>query len=210
MGAYWHISLPVEVKFSDKKETSEIFEKTYGEDFVFDKVHDYQVESPKLPDGSRLTFDRSEKIYHLDVNLLKNEFKNFYIDFIKYFQEYTTNCKYNVYSMALDDDLIIPFMKKFNAIAFDDNLDSYMEILKGIKENYFINYFDLPGMIVYHGYPFPKSHNSSMQIISLLHSHEKMQLIPEETVTFHNVVDYVREKLKDKYIISKYVFVAGF
>lgn len=210
MGAYWHISLPVKVRFADTKGMSELFDKTYGEDFIFDKVDHYQIHSPKLANGRRLTFNRSEKIYHLDPNLLKNEFKDFYVDFISYFQEYTTNHKYHIYSAALDHDIITPFMKKFKAIDFKDNLGSYMESLENIKENYFISDYKLHSSVVYHGYPFPTNYNSSMWVISLLHSHEKIQVIPEEMVLFHNVVDYIQEKSKYKYKISKYIFVAGF
>ena len=210
MAAYWHIALPIEVRFQDVEELANGFEAKYAADFVFDKVHHYQVQSPELSDGRRLTFDRTEKHYHLDGKLLRSVFPRFYVDFIHCFQEYATEHQYNVYSVARDDDIVSPFLETFTSVAFDDDVDRYLEALDAIEDNYLINHYHLPSSVVYHGYPLAKGYASSMRIISLLHSHEKMQVIPEETVAFHNFVPFMHARFKDRYAIAKYVFVTGY
>jgi len=200
----------VAVRFQDTKEMTEVFEKTYGADFIFDNIEQYQIESPQLPNGSRLTFDRSEKIYHVDLNLWKAEFRNFYLAFITAFQTYAAQHNYTVYSVALDQKLINPFIEKFKTFDVQDDPEKYVKILQTIETNYFLHVYDVPQSVVYHGYPLPRHSPSQIKMISLLSSYEKMQVMPEETVLLHNVVEYLKGNLPAAYRLAKYLFVVGF
>jgi hypothetical protein len=210
MGAFWHIALPVEIRFEETKEMSAFVETTYGDDFLFDHVEEYQVQSPKLPDGKRLTFDRREKIYRVNTTVWKTEFRAMYLAFFEAFQAYSVRRKYQIYSVALDQQLLTPFLQQFKAIDLQDEPDQCAERLESLDDNYFIHFYDLPHMVVYHGYPLPISDSSSMKIFSLLTSHKKMQVIPEETVMFQNAVEEIKVQLHDAYRLSRYLFVAGY
>jgi len=210
MGAYWHLALPVAVRFQDTKDMVEVFENLYGADFIFDSIEQYQIESPPFSDGSRLTFDRSEKIYRMDSNLWKAEFRNFYLTLLEHFQVCATQRKYAIYSVALDRKLLDPFLQAFEMVDVQDDPEKYLETLQAIEGNYFLHFYDLPQSVAYHGYPLPRHHHSSIKMISLLSSHEKMDVIPEETVMFHNALDALKERLQPAYRLAKYLFVVGF
>lgn len=111
MGAYWHLALPVAVRFQDTKDMVEVFENLYGADFIFDSIEQYQIESPPFSDGSRLTFDRSEKIYRMDSNLWKAEFRNFYLALLEHFQAYATPRKYSIYIASHRRELFSPLLR---------------------------------------------------------------------------------------------------
>jgi hypothetical protein len=199
MGIFWHVLLPVKVAFQNTRIMSEKFECLYSEDFVFDTI---QLEFPK---------HYNQKIYHLNSGLLKTELQSFYVDFVNHFQKFAINQNYNIYSAIKDSKLIGPFLERFTSIEFGRNMDSFMALLGDAEqENYFLYYDNLPCYVVYQGYPFPTEYNSSMGVISIMTSFEKINVIPEETVMLHNFVNYIKEMMKDKYKISKYIFVAGY
>jgi len=43
-----------------------------------------------------------------------------------------------------------------------------------------------------------------------LHSYEKMNVIPEETVLFYNLKDKIKRQLSDRYTIAEYTYTLGF
>lgn len=210
MGAYWHIALPFEVRCLDRPEQTEMVEKMYGEDFRFDHIEREPIELPGLPGGKPFRRERCEKIYRLDANVWKSEFQPFYLAFIEAFRAYAAQCRYRVYSEALDQKLITPFLQQFKGIDVGNDPKNYVEMAQSLEENYFLHYYDLPQCVVYHGYPLPSADASSMKIVTLLHSHEKMNVIPEETVMFYNAVEVINAQLRASFRMAKYLFAAGF
>jgi hypothetical protein len=93
------------------------------------------------------------------------------------------------------------------------SLEKMDEKLKVMEDNYFLRYEGIPGMVVYHGWPeelHSDSRHYGMGGFIFLHSWEKMNVIPEETVLFYNLKDKIRKELSPKYAIAKYVYTLGF
>ncbi len=85
--------------------------------------------------------------------------------------------------------------------------------LADIRDNYYLYYESIPSMVVYHGWPDEldsSSRNYSMEGFTFLLSHEKMNVIPEETVLFYNLKDKIKKELLNEYTIAKYVYILGF
>jgi len=93
------------------------------------------------------------------------------------------------------------------------SLEKIAEQLKNIQHNYYLRYESIPGAVVYHGWPVElhsKSRNYSIGGFIFLHSHEKMNVIPEETVLFYNLKDKIKRQLSGRYAIAEYTCVLGF
>ena len=210
MGAYWHIALPFEVQCQDKPPQTKMVETLYGGDFRFEHVEEYQVKSPELPDGARLTFDRREKIYRLDQHIWNTEFQPFYLAFLETLQAHIVQRGYRVYSVVTDQELLEPFLSEFKRIEAQNDIESYLQAVEALETNCFLHSYDLPQQVAYHGYPLPSADASSMKIVTLLHSYEKMNVIPEETVMFHNAIDAIKTKLSGSFRLTNYVCVIGF
>ena len=86
----------------------------------------------------------------------------------------------------------------------------YATELKTREHNYFVHFYDLPEMVVYHGYPLPHGNSTSIKILSILTSHEKMQVLPEETVMFYQSVEQLKEQLSSSYRLANYLLLLGF
>jgi len=212
MSAFWRILLPIRISLQDNDAMLKRFDNLYAEDFVFDKVHTYQIEAPtKRADGTPFVFERTEKIYHLDSTLLKQELQPFFVAFVKQFQRYANEQKYEIYSALKDEPGLDLFLEQFTSYQFDGDVDKFMAYLgDGEQENYFVHDDSLPHYAAYQGYPFSTKYNSSIQVISLLYSYEKMGVFPEETVMFHNFTEYIKKNLRDRFKLAQYIFVAGY
>ena len=210
MGAYWHIALPFEVRCLDRPEQTEMVEKMYGEDFRFDHIEREPIELPGLPGGKPFRRERCEKIYRLDANVWKSEFQPFYLAFLETLQAHVAQRGYRVYSVVTDQKLLEPFLSEFKRIEAQNDIESYLQAVEALETNCFLHSYDLPQQVVYHGYPLPSADASSMKIVTLLHSHEKMNVIPEETVMFHNAIDAIKTKLSGSFRLTNYVCVIGF
>lgn len=93
------------------------------------------------------------------------------------------------------------------------SFEKIVEKLRDIEDNYFLHYESIAGIVVYHGWPgelYSKSRYYSMGGFIFLHSYEKMNVIPEETVLFYNLVDKIKKQLSKKYTIAKYIYTLGF
>ena len=210
MGAYWHIALPFEVRCLDRPEQTEMVEKMYGEDFRFDHIEREPIELPGLPGGKPFRRERCEKIYRLDANVWKSEFQPFYLAFLETLQAHVAQRGYRVYSVVTDQKLLEPFLSEFKRIEAQNDIESYLQAVEALETNCFLHSYDLPQQVAYHGYPLPSADASSMKIVTLLHSYEKMNVIPEETVMFHNAIDAIKTKLSGSFRLTNYVCVFGF
>ncbi len=93
------------------------------------------------------------------------------------------------------------------------SLEEMDEKLGDIEDNYYLRYESIPSMVVYHGWPDElrsESRNNSMEGFIFLHSYEKMNVIPEETVLFFNLKDRIKRELSKKYAIANYIYTLGF
>jgi len=211
MAAYWHILLPYRISFQDEPEMQQAFDKKFGEGFIFEKIHEYEVEAPPLSDGYVMKFQRREKNYYLDPALLAKEFKPYYQYLTSEFKALYENKEDRGFYSSLFDEKVFPdFLRRFEELPFEDFTKSYIEVLEKMNGNYFIHFDGLAPMYVYEGYPLPSDSNSEMKVVSLLNSYEKMNVIGEETAAFFRFGDHLKEKGAEQFKIARYVFVAGY
>jgi len=93
------------------------------------------------------------------------------------------------------------------------SLEKIDKKLNDIDDNYYLHYESIPSMVVYHGWPdalHSKSRNYSMGGFVFLHSYEKMNVIPEETVLFYNLKDKIQRQLSKRYTIANYIHTLGY
>ena len=64
---------------------------------------------------------------------------------------------------------------------------------------------------MYEGYPLEDGdENSSMNVLVLWHSYEKMDVYTKETVAFDLLVEILKGKYSKTFVMAKYVFVGGY
>ncbi|MGE5343530.1 MAG: hypothetical protein ACM3SY_18835 [Candidatus Omnitrophota bacterium] len=207
MGAFWHLFVPLAVSITIEKEEFEaipenesLLPQPFANDFF--EVSRREREETTTYLGTRhkinLTFMPT------DENL--EQVKPFLIEAWKLIQ-------------AEDDSIIPEDLNQF----IDDSLtplsitrasiDEVGKTLEEMMDNYYLRYESLASMVVYHGWPTElrsRSRDYSMRGFIFLHSYEKMNVIPEETVLFYNLRDKIRKELSSKYAIAKYVYTVGF
>lgn len=208
MAAFWHISLPYQIVIEDKESSIAYMEANYPH-FQFERINEYETQSPALPNGKRLTFQRKDRIYQLPDALLQKEYKALYHDFIAAFQEQYVKAN-SLYSSAFRTSLITDFLAEFDGLEFTQFDKTYEAALKDLENNYFVEVDTVANMYVYEGYPIPSDYRSHINTVSLLRSYEKMNVIAKETVTFFNFCDWAKTNLSSKYKIAPYLFVVGY
>ncbi len=207
MGAFWHLYVPVKVNVTmDKNEieaigkSQTVLPEPFAKDFFEISRNERSVEYEHI--GTRHKIDL---VYMLsDENM--NQIKPFLTE---------------AWQLAKAEDSLI------TAKGLDDfiqnNLDSLNitraslatmdEQLDDFKDNYYLYYESIPSMVVYNGWPDElrsRSRSYSMEGFTFLHSHEKMNVIPEETVLFYNLKDKIKKELLNEYTIAKYLYILGF
>lgn len=93
------------------------------------------------------------------------------------------------------------------------SFEKIVEKLRDMIDNYHLHYDTIASMVVYHGWPEELQSQSrvyGMAGFIFLHSWEKMNVIPEETVLFYNLKDKIKDQLSKKYPIAKYIHTLGF
>ena len=65
MAAYYHILTPFQISIEDNPKLEKQFLDIYGQDFILEATNRIERFSPKLPNGERLDFSYTEKIYVL-------------------------------------------------------------------------------------------------------------------------------------------------
>ncbi len=207
MGAFWHLFVPVSISITmNKKEFEAIpgnetaLPQPFANDFFEVNREEWTDENKYLGTRHKITLT-----YMLaDENM----------DQIKSFLNEAWQL------IEAERDSIIPeglndFIKDFlTPLSITRaSVEKIDEKLRDIEDNYFLRYESVPSMVVYHGWPdelHSESRNYSMGGFIFLHSWEKMNLIPEETVLFYNLRDKIKKDLSPKFAAAKYIYTLGF
>ena len=64
--------------------------------------------------------------------------------------------------------------------------------------------------VVYEGYPIKTDKHTDLSAFSLISTYEKMGVIAAEYAAFVLLLDKLQENYADKYLLAKYLFIAGY
>jgi hypothetical protein len=213
MGAFYHLLTPFQISIQDEPSLVSMFEEAYGSDFKFESSKRIERFSPPLPSGDRLDFSFDQKTYVLDENIIRKEF----VDFAKVFYEewrslYSSKFK-GVFPAYLPPETEMEAMVK----EVKHLLDTYSlksneleEALNELDENYYFRIEGIAPQYVYNGYPLKTNKNTHLVALDFLHSYEKMGVYPEEHAAMFMLLDKMKEKYSDRFVIAKYLFLAGY
>ena len=183
MGAFWHLFVPVAIGITmDKEESETIAEndtalpKPFAKDFFEVERREWSREHKFL--GTRHKVDITYMLSDQNIAQIK-PFLNEAWQLIE-----------------AEDSSIIPeglnkFKSNLSQLSISRaSLEKMDERLRDIEDNYYLRYESISSTVVYHGWPnelYSDSRNDSMGGFIFLHSYEKMDLVPEETVLFFNL-----------------------
>ena len=207
MGAFWHLFVPAVVSITMNKEEFEampgnesLLPQPFANDFFEVSREEWEDTNKYL--GTRHKINLTYMLTDENLEQVK-PFLNEAWKLIK-----------------TEDDSIIPdglhdFIDNY-LTPLSITRESYEKVGKTLEEmvgNYYLYYESLADMVVYHGWPEELRSPSrvySMNGFIFLHSYEKMNVIPEETVLFYNLRDKIKKELSPKYTIAKYIYTLGF
>lgn len=215
MGAHYHISLPVH--FIVDEFYKDIIEKNYPDfihyktktkihkfpDHLFDDFKDLPKHLlPKKPDDIKTNL----LYYKLkNNNLLKTEFKEFYIDFLNYFNNNYKNR--NIYHEIFDNKLKTDFINKFKLLKYK-TLEQFKTNIKNISNNYYLSFSEINQLMTKYRYPLDKSKHSCIDTFSLLQSFNKINENPEELLIFKELLKKTKNQFNPS--LTKYLFLVGY
>ncbi len=207
MGAFWHLFVPVKVNVTmDKNEVDAIgqnriaLSEPFAKDFFEISRNEWSDENKFI--GTRHKINLAYMLSDENMNQIK-PFLNEAWQLIKAEDS-------SIITKGLDDFIRDNLTPLSISRASFEKMD---EQLSGIEENYFLFYESIPSMVVYHGWPdelHSVCSNYSMEGFIFLHSFEKMNVIPEETVLFYSLKDKLKRELSNRYTIAQYIYTLGF
>lgn len=216
MAAYWYLicadQLHLEVSKEDfeekKQDVHELVPDTFKNSFELLERKEYVREA-------FLSGDKTVRIPKIGFNfILKKDYfekhKSFLIDSWQIIKELTRNGPYDYFSENIDafiTDLFTPL------VINHETIDSIDRELAGMYGNYYLRYWSIPRIIVYHGWPGELVSNSvrySLAGFHLFHSMEKMGIMPEELVFITGLQQKIAEQLSDRYEQAKHLYILGF
>jgi hypothetical protein len=207
MGAFWHLFLPVEIGITmNKKEFQAIPQNEtalplpFAQDFFEVNREEWTDDNKYL--GKREKISLTYMIADENIEQIKSFFKEAW----KLIE--TENA--SIITKGLHD-FITHCLTPLSITRA--SFEKMKEMLNDMEDNYFLWYESIPGMVVYHGWPdqlHSDSRSYGMGGFIFLHSYEKMNVIPGETVLFYNLKDKLRKELSPKYSIANYVYTLGF
>lgn len=213
MAAYYHILTPFQISIADTPELVNAFEAHYGRDFKLKKSRRVEHFSPPLPDGRRLDFSYDEKIFALDDKVVRGEFSDFCKVFFEAWQtlyESKFKGKFPAYlpSEFGAEKIIATVQRLLNRHSLTGG--KLKEELRDMYDNYFFEIERLIPQVVYQGYPLATDKHSNVMALDFLHSYEKMNIYPEEYAAMFMLVDQVKERYGDQFVLARYLFLAGY
>jgi hypothetical protein len=213
MAAYYHILTPFRISIdSDLKLKKQVLD-AYGSDFFLQSTKRIERFSPLLPNGERLDFSYTQETYALKVETIRNEFVPFAtLFFDEWSKLYTTTFKKKFYATQIDPKELMAQITNVDLLLKKHPLTSRQldDELKDLEENNFFTIENLIPQVVYHGYPIKTDKHTSLSAINFLHAYEKMDVNPDEYVAMFMLVDKLKEKYADKFVLAKYLFIAGY
>ena len=212
MGAYYHILAPFRISIKEDAQLEKDFQEKYGQDFVFEGKKHIEHFSPALPDGTRLDFSYTEKTYRLPREPIMAEFEEFLTLFYTEWEAlYSKRFKSKMYSMIKDADDIPRLVKAIKAVLEADDWQN--RELKYAFDELDPNLFyieNIAPQVVYEGYPIKTDKHTDLSAFSLISTYEKMGVIAAEYAAFVLLLDKLQENYADKYLLAKYLFIAGY
>lgn len=207
MGAFWHLFVPVEISITMNKNEFQTIQENetplplpFAQDF-------FEVNREEWTDENKYLGKRQKiNLTYMLADESIEQIKSFLIDAWKLIESEQAS----IIPEGLHD-----FIKNC-LTSFSITRASFEKMdkkLNNMEDNYFLRYESIPGMVVYHGWPdelHSDTRNYGMGGFIFLHSWEKMNVIPEETVLFYNLKDKIKKELSPKYAIAKYVYTLGF
>ncbi|HMQ49443.1 MAG TPA: hypothetical protein PKA00_18255 [Saprospiraceae bacterium] len=213
MAAYYHILTPLEISIQDEPTLVSKFDEMYGNDFKFKSSKRVERFSPPLLNGKRLDFSFDQKTYAMDENIIRMEF----LDFCKVFFDEWKSLYSAKFKGIFPAYLPSEFELESIVVKVKRLLDSHPlvsdELEKGLKkldENYHFSIECIAPQYVYQGYPLKTDHHTHLFALDFLHAYEKMGVHPEEHTAMFMLVDKIKEKYSNQFIIAKYLFLAGY
>lgn len=209
MAAYWHILLPLEIAIEDQAAMRSVFEKSYKQDFQFVKELEYQKVLVLAQSSEEVVFQRKERHFSLSRELLKEEFLPFYRFMMYEFRQMFEQDRRNMDSHAFETELLEDFLRNLEDLNCRGFESRCVEALEKMDNNYFLHFDSIAPQYVYEGYPFPNMHHSTMKVLCLLHSCEKINTSPKEKVAFEHFIQYIKEKAA-RFSLAQYLFLAAY
>jgi hypothetical protein len=213
MAAYYHILAPFEISIdSDSKLKKQVLD-AYGLDFFLESTERIERFSPLLPNGKRLDFSYNKETYTLKEEIVRSEFAPFAaLFFDEWSKLYTKTFKTKFYATQLDPEAVMTQIANVDLLLKKYPLTSRQldDELKDLEDNHFFTIENLIPQVVYNGYPIKTDKHTSLSAVNFLHAYEKMDVNPDEYVAMFMLVDKLKEKYADKFVLAKYLFVAGY
>jgi hypothetical protein len=213
MAAYYHILAPFEISIDNDSKLQKQVLDAYGLDFKLKSTERIERFSPLLPNGKRLDFSYTEETYTLDEAAIRHEFAPFAtLFFDEWSQLYTTKFKKKFYATQIDPKELAIQITNVDVLLKKHCLTSRQldDELKDLEENNFFTIENLIPQVVYKGYPIKTDKHTSLSAINFLHAYEKMDINPDEYVAMFMLVDKLKEKYADQFVLAKHLFVAGY
>jgi hypothetical protein len=212
MAAYYHILTPFEISIEDNPALEKQFLAIYGHDFILSSTHRIEQFSPKLPNGERLDFSYNEKTYVLPDKIVRKEFSSFCQVFFEEWRNlYESKFKGKFYATQMSVEEMASQISQANSLIKKYPLVSNKleDKLRDLDDNYFFSIEGIMPQVVYQGYPLNTDRHTSLNALDFLHSYEKMGVYPDEYVAMY-LLDKMKEKYGEQFILAKYLFIAGY
>lgn len=211
MGAYWHVSLPLEICINNNEKSLHTFQDHYGADYVF-KENEKSSEQIKMPNGFKFNRNIDKNRYILKNDIFMQEFKPFYKELIEAYVDMFQ--EYKMPSILYDDKSKTRLFKGLDELDLG-SIDETPEKLKKFCDEdgaYFTSYRGwVPEKVVYEGYPLViEGDSSEMMFIAFFCSNFKIGEYHKEFGQIYWFVETVRKTLSSKYRLSKYLALPGF
>jgi hypothetical protein len=213
MAAYYHILVPFEVSIQDSPELEKQFVGIYGDDFIWKSDKHIERFSPELPNGKRLDWSYDEKTYVLPDEIVRNEFVAFTrVLFEEWRNLYELKFKGKFYATQMNiQDLELQIAQVQSLLErYPLASDELEESLTDLHDNYYFGIEGISPQFVYQGYPIKTDKHTSLLALDFLHSYEKMGVYPDEYAAMFMLVDRIKEKYDQQFVLAKYLFIAGY
>ena len=213
MAAYYHILLPFEISIQDDANLEKQLLELYGSHFSLTSNQRIERFSPPLPSGQRLDWSYNEKTYALPEDIIRNEFPSFTrILFEEWRNLYEAKFKGKFYDTQMPPEELESLISKVFSLLRQYPLASNEldKQLQALDDNYYFAIDTISPQVVYHGYPIKTNKHTSLLALDFMHSYEKMGVYPDEYAAMFLLLDKIKEKYSEQFVIAKYLFLTGY
>lgn len=211
MGAYWHLSLPLEICINNNEKSMEAFQIKYGADYIF-KENEKSSEQVTLRDGFTFTRYIDKNTFVVDNDLFIREFKLLYKELVETYVDMFQD--YKMPSILYNEDCRSKLFEGLDRLDLI-NITDAPDVLKKFSTTdgeYFMSYNGwIPEKVVYEGYPLTiKDDISEMNLVTFFNSYFKIAEYHKEFGQLYCFYEIIIKKLKTKYCLAQYLALMGF